>query len=218
MSLDGKRLTGRYGRRAGGAAEQRAEVDLERRPPARRCRRPRARRGRSRRPRRPASPSTVASALRAGCRPGSASSATDGRSSTRRSVGQHRHTSTAAGASRPARSTATCSRSSGSSCPSGGGRNTWPISNSDTPWIGGRLVVGDRLDQAGQQRRAQHRLLGHQRVGELDADRREPAALEVAGREERQRHHLGQPEAPQEPADLAAGLLRGREPAGARRT
>ena len=45
---------------------------------------------------------------------------------------------------------------------------------------------------------------------QLDADRREPAALEVAGRQERQRQHLGQAEAPQQPAHLAAGLLLGR--------
>ena len=78
------------------------------------------------------------------------------------------------------------------------------------------LVERDRLDQTGQQRRAEHRLLRHHRVGEHDADRRESAALEVAGRQERQGQHLGQPETPQEPADLAAGLLLGREPAGPR--
>ena len=48
-------------------------------------------------------------------------------------------------------------------------------------------VVRHRLEQAGPQRGAQHRLLGRERVGEDEASRVEPARLEVAGGQERHR-------------------------------
>ena len=47
-----------------------------------------------------------------------------------------------------------------------------------------RRVVGDGLQQSGEQRRAQHRLLGRQRVGDLDRVGREPRTSQVVGREE----------------------------------
>ena len=59
-----------------------------------------------------------------------------------------------------------------------------------------RPVVGDRADEPWQQRGPQHGLLGHQRVGDRDAVVREPAAAQLAGRQEGQRHRLRQARVP----------------------
>jgi hypothetical protein len=45
-------------------------------------------------------------------------------------------------------------------------------------------VRGQRLHQPGEERRAQDRLLGHERVGDLDAVAGQAATLEVTGGEE----------------------------------
>ena len=72
-----------------------------------------------------------------------------------------------------------------------------------------RPVVGDRADQTGQQRGAQHRLLGHERVGDRDAVVGQAAGGQLAGREERHRHGLGEAAADEErPQAAALGLAR----------
>ena len=73
-----------------------------------------------------------------------------------------------------------------------------------------RPVVGHRPDQPGQQRGAQHGLLGDERVGDGDAVVGQTAAAQLARGEERERHGLGQA-APHEhpaqgpPLELARG-------------
>ena len=72
-----------------------------------------------------------------------------------------------------------------------------------------RPVVGDRTDQARQQRGAEHRLLGHERVGDGDAVVGQAARRQLAGREERHRHRLGETTADEERAQATALGLAG---------
>ena len=69
------------------------------------------------------------------------------------------------------------------------------------------FVVGHRLDQPGQQRGAQDRLLGGQGVGEHQPVGSQAAALQIARREERHRHRLVHAEAHQRPAQRPPVLL-----------
>ena len=70
-----------------------------------------------------------------------------------------------------------------------------------------RLVVGDRLQQTGPQRRAQHALVGDERVRHPEGGGGQTGALQHVGAEERVRHRLGDPEAEQHLADEPATLL-----------
>ena len=77
-----------------------------------------------------------------------------------------------------------------------------------------RLVVGQGLQQARPQRRAQQALLGGHRVGEGDGVLGQPGPGMVAGPEQRQGHGFGQPEAHHHLAEQPAVALALRERAG----
>ena len=223
-SLDGKRrhrpvrhVVG-HERRAGGRGRPRP------RRPAPRCRGRPARRGRPRRPRRPRRRRRATTAPRVGCRPGARRWRRRRRRRPSRPSTATSHSRTASGASAPARATPRCSRSSGSrsSRPAlvrrggvgAGQEHVADLEEADAGAAAGG-VGGDRLDQAGQQGRAQDRLLGDQRVAQLDASGGKPQRGQGAGGEERQRHDLGQPAAGEQPAHLAAAALDRREAARA---
>ena len=104
--------------------------------------------------------------------------------------------------------------------PARGGANTVPLSNSATSGVAVRGVVRDRAQQPGQQRRAQDRLLGAQRV--LDLDQRssaaQPGAREIGRREQREREdlvvaradeHVGRPCAGRAGADVSPPTFSG---------
>ena len=78
-------------------------------------------------------------------------------------------------------------------------------------------VVGDGAEQAGQQRRAQHGLLGGERVGQHQTVGRQPAPLQVTRGEERHRHGLGQTSAHECTSERAAVALSWGQLTGVRR-
>ena len=139
------------------------------------------------RARRPRPPAATSDADRVGCRPGTASlttvtARTPSSSATAPPVA-HRLGRLAA-AERHAEQLALVGQRAGVALAGRAGRNTWPISHSADAGVAAGGVGGQRLDQAGQQRRAQDRLLGHQRVGDARCRRR-------AGRSARGRRGRG---------------------------
>ena len=81
-----------------------------------------------------------------------------------------------------------------------------------------RLVEGDRPQQPGPQRRAQHALLGDERVGDAQRVAVEPGPRQRVGREERVRHRLGDARARAAPRAAGGGAAgRTRQPAVQRR-
>ena len=119
----------------------------------------------------------------------------------------------------PASATPRISRSSGSGSPGCGNPNTWPISNSATPVVAVRLVVGDRLDSPGSSDvRSTDSSATSGFVIEMPR-RLEAGAAEVARSEERDRHRLGGAEPDQDLAQQRAGRCCDRaEPARMRTT
>ena len=82
-------------------------------------------------------------------------------------------------------------RSSGRLSPAAGGANTEPISNSDTSGVPWAALNAAARNSPGSRSRPQQRLLGPQRV--LDLDHRvggEPGACQIGRREQRQRVRL----------------------------
>ena len=109
-------------------------------------------------------------AERVGCRP-AGTCAWSMRAPMPSAAAISRHTATAAGASRPARTTPSDSYSSGRS-PGAGRVHVADLEQRDAgPPV--RLVERDRLEQARTQRRAQHVLVGDQRVRDVQRVRGE---------------------------------------------
>ena len=90
--------------------------------------------------------------------------------------------------------------------PRSGGANTVPVSNSATSGSPCAALNATDAQHAGQQRGPQDRLLGAQRVLDLDhvVGRRHPAAVEVGRREQRQRVDLVVARADEHVGDRAA--------------
>ncbi len=117
-------------------------------------------------------------------------------------------------ASAPARTAVSISRSSGSgSSPGAAAEHVGQLEQPDAG-VAVRLVVGQGLQQARPQRRAQQALLGGHRVGEGDGVLGQPGPGMVAGPEQRQGHGFGQPEAHHHLAEQPAVALALRERAG----
>ena len=171
MSADGKRLTGPVGGRpAGGSTQEQAQVDLD---PSHRAVElvggqdagvDLAHRRRADVVRRVPRPGRRCGwgGGRGGSRPGCGPRRGGGRRPG------HRQVRTASVASRPASTTARCSGSSGRRSPAG--RRQEDVADLEQGDVGAAVVgVGDQgLQQPGQQRRAQDRLLRRQRVLDLD--------------------------------------------------
>ncbi len=90
------------------------------------------------------------------------------------------------------------------------GPKTRPTSKSRTPLVRRSCVVGDRGQEAGPQRGAQHRLLRGKWVGDAQTVALQSAALQIARGQERHRHRLREPGSDERPARTTSPALHGR--------